>query len=77
MAPDSKDGKDTGTDVRLHVAAHRIARACTVVVEPVLYEWERGDVEREFEAVILAGLEELRRETGLHVVRMSGGSGIQ
>jgi hypothetical protein len=53
---------DAGKDARLHDAAQRIARACRFVVEPVLYQWECGDVEQEFLAVVLAGLEEIEAQ---------------
>jgi hypothetical protein len=48
-----------GNEARLRDAAERIARACRFVVDPLLYEWEKGDCQREMEAVILAGLEEM------------------
>lgn len=39
--------------------AKRLAKECREIVQDVLYEWERGDAEREFYAVILAGLKDV------------------
>lgn len=47
----------------LHEAAKRMARLCRHVVEDALYEWELGEVEREFFEVILAGMSESNHES--------------
>jgi hypothetical protein len=41
----------------------RIARKCRHVIEDALYEWELGEVEREFFEVILAGMLESDHES--------------
>lgn len=55
-------------DVRcLHEAAERMSRQCRYVIEDALYEWELGEVEREFRDVILEGLRQLMQiERGSH-----------
>lgn len=44
--------------------AQRMARACRLVIEDVLYQWEVRDAEEEFYKVILAGLQEAGYASG-------------
>jgi hypothetical protein len=47
-------------DVRcLHLTAKRMSRSCRHVIEDALFEWELGEVEREFCEIILGQLKQL------------------